>query len=108
MSGIGWHGQLDDASTVHDVVEIARDFLASWDRHEIASLPEACRPGKLFDANDVTSYAFQLVQHDCGSDADAAPLVHKMAGFFSYASIRLSKVLAGEREAGEGEVRESA
>ena len=94
---VSWQDRLDDASNVHDIVEIARDFLATWDRHEIAALPEPCRPGKIFDANDITSYAFQLVQNDCESDSDGAPLLHKMASFFSNASVRLSAILEGDK-----------
>jgi hypothetical protein len=108
MSSSSWQDRLDDASNVHDVVEVARDFLASWDRHEIAALPEECRPGKIFDANDITSYAFQLVRHDCESNAQAAPFVHKMAAFFSGASVRLSQILSGVAETGDDDSRQSA
>ena len=96
-----WQEQLDDAPDVHDVIGIARNFLATWDRHELAALPEPCRPGKVFDANDIQSYAFQLMQHDCAANADAAPLIDKMAAFFSNASIRLSQILASQGKANE-------
>ena len=44
-------------------------------------------------ANDVASYAFDLVRHEC-SDADvSAPFIHRLAAFFSHASIRLSEIL---------------
>ena len=105
---VSWQDKLDDADTVHDIVEIARDFLAAWDRHEIAALPEPCRPGKIFDANDINSYAFQLVQNDCSTNSDVAPLVHKMAAFFSNASIRLSEILTTVGRVDDGEVRQSA
>ena len=105
---VSWQDKLDDADNVHDIVEIARDFLASWDRYEIVALPEPCRPGKIFDADDVTSYAFQLIQHDCETDSDVAPLVHKMAAFFSSASVRLSQILAGVGTADDGGSRKRA
>lgn len=105
---VSWQDRLDDASTVHDVVEIARDFLATWDRFEIAALPEACRAGKIFDANDVTSYAFQLRSHECETDSDAAPLIHRMASFFSNASVRLSEILGTTGKHPDGETRSSS
>ena len=105
---VTWQDKLDDADNVHDIVEIARDFLATWDRHEIAALPETCRPGKIFDANDVTSYAFQLIQNDCATDSDVASLVHKMAAFFSNASVRLSQILANVDKADDGGSRKRA
>ena len=105
---VSWQDRLDDASNVHDVVEIARDFLATWDRFEVAALPEACRPGKIFDANDVTSYAFQLRSHECENDWDAARLIHKMASFFSNASARLSQILGTTGKHREGEPHSSS
>lgn len=99
---VSWQDRLDDAGNIHDIVEIARDFLATWDRHEIAALPEPCRPGKIFDANDVTSYAFQLMQHGCAGVAGASPLMHKMASFFSNASVRCTQILASSgQDAGD-------
>ncbi len=91
---VGWQDQLEDADNVHDVIAIVRDFLASWDRHDLADLPEPCRPGKMFDANDVQSYALQLLRFDCASDSGAAQLITRMASFFSNASARLSAILA--------------
>jgi hypothetical protein len=101
-----WKDLLDDASSVHDVVEVARDFLATWDRHEIAALPEQCRPGKIFDANDVNAYAFLLVRNDC--DGEAGPLVQKMAAFFSNASTRLSEILGSAAKQPEEDLRSGA
>src|SRR5947207_11854580 len=105
---VSWQDRLDDATNVHDVIEVARDFLATWDRYEIAALPEACRPGKIFDANDVNAYALQLLRHDCAENSEAAPLVKKMASFFSNASVRLSAILGTADAVAEGETRQSA
>ena len=105
---VSWQDRLDDASNVHDVIEITRDFLATWDRHEIAALPEACRPGKVFDANDVTTYAFQLMQADCAGDSQCAALVQRMMAFFSNASVRMTQILAAPSHSGEGESRSAA
>ncbi len=95
QDSVSWQDRLDDASNVHDVVEIARDFLATWDRYEIAALPEPCRPGKIFDANDINAYALVLRRHDCDGEGEgsAQPLMRKMASFFSNASVRLSQIL---------------
>ena len=101
-----WQDLLDNASSVHDVVEVARDFLASWDRYEIAALPEQCRPGKIFDANDVNAYAFLLVRNDC--DGEAAPLVQKMAAFFSNASARLTAILGAQSRESEEQLQSRA
>ncbi len=106
---VSWQDRLDDASDVHDIVEIARDFLATWDRFEIAALPEACHPGKIFDANDVTTYAFQLVSHECKGDSEETEaLLHRMASFFSNASVRLSQILGTTDKQLQGKPRQRA
>jgi hypothetical protein len=105
---VSWQDRLDDAANVHDIVEIARDFLATWDRHEIAALPEPCRPGKIFDADDVTSYAFQLMQHNCEGDAQADSLMHKMASFFSNASVRCTQILGSSGPGDSGDSHAAA
>ncbi len=105
---VSWQDRLDDAENVHDIVEIARDFLATWDRHEIAAIPKACRPGKIFDAEDVTAYAFQLMQRNCEGEWGAGPLMHKMGSFFSNASVRCSQVLGTSGKSENNDSRASA
>ena len=89
---LSWQDRLDNATSEGDVVVVARDFIAQFSPQEIDVLPEVARPGKFFDSNDITAYAFLLVRRDC--DDRAAPVVHKLAGFFSRASIRLSQIMA--------------
>jgi hypothetical protein len=97
-SSIGWRGRLDEATTAHEVVSAAKDFVAAWTPEEIASLPPHCRPGKIVDADDVTAYAIQLAQECRAADSDADPRVHRMGNFFSDASLRLSQILVGARD----------
>ncbi|HUP30816.1 MAG TPA: hypothetical protein VM122_11620 [Usitatibacter sp.] len=104
---ITWQDRLNFASSEAEVVEVAKDFIAQFTPEEIHELPEACRPGKFFDANDVTSYAFALVRHNCDGDARVSVLVHKMVAFFSEASIRLSKIMAADN-ASQADSRQSA
>jgi hypothetical protein len=94
---LSWQDRLDDASTEGDVVVVAKDFVAQFSPQEIQSLPGLCRPGKFFEANDITGYAFLLVRDNCEDSAERADLVHKLADFFASASIRLSQVLARRR-----------
>jgi hypothetical protein len=91
---LSWQDRLDFASTGADVVVIARDFVAQFSEEEIEELPEVCRPGKFFDAGDVTAYSFLVVRHHRAGSAETAALIHKLASFSSNASIRLSQ-LAG-------------
>jgi len=94
LASTTWQDQLRMAGDERAVVSLARDFVARLDSDEVARLPAECRPGKFFDANDITGYAFALVRHECGNSSDTAALVHKLANFFSAASIRLSEIMA--------------
>jgi hypothetical protein len=93
VTAVSWQDRLEAADSESDVVQIARDYMATLDPDEVGILPGSCRPRKLITANDVSSYAFDLVRYECG-DADlAAPFIHRLAAFFSHASIRLSEIM---------------
>lgn len=89
-----WSESLDSATSEKEIVDVVRDFVASLDAENIQKLPEHCRPGKFFDAEDVTSFAFDLVRAECNRGDGSEDLVLKLSLFFAQASIRLSQVLA--------------
>jgi hypothetical protein len=91
---LSWQDRLDSAATESEVISIARDFIAQFTPQEIERLPKACRPGKFFEANDVTSHAFALIRYECGKQDEAAAVLRRLASFFSNASIRLSQIMA--------------
>ncbi len=91
-----WQERLDDATRESDVVDVARDYLATLSYHECAHLPELLRPRKIVDANDITTYAFDLVRHAC-HDEGAQRLVQRLAHIMSRASIRLAEIMVSER-----------
>ena len=94
LAATTWQERLDDSSTESDVVAVVKDFMASIEPREVMMLPEACRPGKFFDANDVTSYAFTLIRNECDDNSESARLGKKLSVFFAAASIRLSQIMA--------------
>jgi hypothetical protein len=105
---VSWQERLDDCMSCGEVVAVARDFLATFTPYELALLPEAVRPpAKLYDSEDLTPYAFELVRRDCDRDPpEVAELVHKFAQFFSYASVRLAQLQS--RAANSDDERKSA
>jgi hypothetical protein len=88
-----WQDRLEAADTEWDVVQVAKDYMATLDPEQVALLPGSCRPRKLITGNDVSSYAFDLVRYECGDADQAAPFIHRLAAFFSHASIRLSEIM---------------
>ena len=91
--------RLDDATTELEVVEVVRDYLATVNHEEFASLPPALRPGKIVDANDVTTYAFDLVREEC-HDEGIQHIVQRLGHILSRASIRLSEIMVVEHQPG--------
>jgi hypothetical protein len=90
-----WQGLLATCATEAEVVAVARDFLATISPCEAARLPETLRPRRMLDANDITTYAFDLVRGDAGDDGGTQRALHRLAHFFSRASIRLAEIMSG-------------
>src|SRR4051794_14692823 len=98
MTGTTWQHRLHTAHTAPEVLGVARDFLAAFDPVALHALPEACRPpARLYEDDDISAYAFELVRYECAEGDTVAELVHRLAAFFSHASIRLSQIRAQER-----------
>src|SRR4051812_19190081 len=76
---VTWQDELHAASTEAEVLHVARNFMAQFSPSEIAQLPEPCRPRRLVDGNDLTTYAFDLVRHRCDDGVGAEHLAHKLA-----------------------------
>ncbi len=98
---VTWQVRLNGATTEGEVVGIVRDFVTQFDPAELARLPAECRPRKFVDADDVTNYAFTLVQHCTGGDTQSAVLVEKLAAFVSHATIRLARILSFAEASGD-------
>jgi len=97
MSAISWQQRLDATRSVQELIDVGRDFLASFEPFELHALPDHCRPPvKLIEA-DIGSYAFELVRHEC-STPDAQELIHKLARFFSHAAARLAQLTAYDQQ----------
>jgi hypothetical protein len=94
-----WQDQLSGARTEGEVVDVARDFIARFTPDEIAQLPDACKPGKIVDAEDISELALTLMRHHCDDGEGATTPIHRLAAFFSNASVRVSQLLqSNERQ----------
>ena len=95
VRSIGWQTQLHEARHPHDVLAIARDFLAQVSPEEISQLPVECRPDRLVDEDDVSGYALMLARAQSHTDSGSEPeVLHKLCAFFADASTRLSQIFA--------------
>ena len=92
MTSDDWIQRLKLARSEDDILASVRDYLASFDEFELRFLPPRCLPRVLLCANDVSSYAFDLVVHRCDEMDASARLVRRLAEFFTFASIRMSEI----------------
>ena len=91
---LAWFDLLASASTPVEVVNVARDYLATWTPEEIAALPRACRPPRRIKfPEEIVDYAFALVKAhlDAGSESNG---VTRMATFFAEASWRVAAAMS--------------
>lgn len=97
LTAVGWHGRLNEAATAEAVVAAARDFLAALTRPERSQIPDDCQPGAIDNAQQLMVLALRLADRHDG-DARAAPVVHKLAAFFSRAALRIHQINERSRE----------
>lgn len=96
-----WQSLIDAATSEHDVVQIARDFIASFTPHEIELMPKECRPAKIVDGQDIASFSYDMATHRCDESHASAPIVQAFVSFFSDAAQRLAYITRtnpGDRE----------
>ena len=98
-----WKALLDGATSEREIVQLTKEYLATWTPRELFALPTPCRPGAIKSGEDVSGCAFELARAHCGegNDLELAELILKMMTFFSHASERLSHILAAEKQAAE-------
>ena len=89
-----WHGQIDGATSVADVVAIARDFVATWTPEELARLPGHCRPGKIRDESDIADLHARLAEEYrvTRASGDALTTLQILTSFMVRTSVRIAQL----------------
>jgi hypothetical protein len=89
-----WYRQVDNAKSALEVVAIVRDYLAGWSPEELARIPEACRPGRIRDEEDVETLHSKLVEEYRGTRAsgDELSALQHLTSFLVRASIRIAEL----------------
>jgi hypothetical protein len=85
------HDLLRLTTSERAVVQLARSYLSEWSPADLASIPEACRPGKVLDAEEIADLAYALTRSRIES-LGPQPLLEEMEGFFARACARLSEL----------------
>jgi len=93
-----WVHRLHQACTEAEVILVAHEYVASVGEADLELLPPRCRPRTLFCANDVSSYAFDLVHHPCDEMDATSDVVRRLAAFFTHAAVRLTEIIVATNE----------
>ena len=82
------------------IVQVTREYLASWNPEELSRLPVECRPGRMRDGEDISRWAFELASAHCAERCTPAaePILARMLGFVTAAGRRLAQLNAAEAE----------
>ena len=101
---LSWFQQMDRAQDAGEVVDIARDYLATWTPAELARLPRGCRPGRIREVSDIEYL------HSCAVDAyrttrasgEELKALQLLTSFLVRASIRIAQLQARDPDASRG------
>jgi hypothetical protein len=91
---LAWYRQLDSAKGPLEVVAIVRDYLATWTPHDLSRIPQACRPGRVRDEEDIEILHSAVVDEYrntrvTGEDLD---LLQQLTSLLVRASIRIAEL----------------
>ena len=89
-----WRDLVSSCDSEEAIVQVTREYLASWNPEELARIPEACRPGRIRDGEDITRWAFELASEHCSGEHQVAAeaVLVKMLVFLTEAAQRLAAV----------------
>jgi hypothetical protein len=85
-----WHTHIRNATTWQQLLQVARDYLASLEPREWAEVPEACRPTRIKGVDDI-DYWHRRLQDEflpVASRPDVTDAHRRMLGFFRAAAER--------------------
>jgi len=89
--------RLRAATSENDVVVLVREYVSDWLPEEIGRLPADCRPGKLRDAEDLSTLAYNLTNASVSFELDPRDLafVEEMDTFLTHACRRVAEINRG-------------
>ena len=89
-----WHGRIEMAMSVDDVVVLVRDYIATLAPQHFLRLPDVCRGLRVKAEDDVEYWTFRLSQRpglEAGAEIDGE-LLQEVFNHFLHASLRISQI----------------
>jgi hypothetical protein len=87
---IDWIQKIGLVRSQLELLELSREYLASWFHEDLALIPEACRPTRLRDTDDLHYWSDRLAESFCeGAVHGEKPDLHRqMLAYFMTAAAR--------------------
>jgi len=89
-----WHGRIEMAMSVEDVVMLVRDYVATLAPQHFVRLPDVCRGLRVKAEDDVEYWTFRLSQRpalESSAEIDGE-LLQEVFNHFLHASLRISQI----------------
>ena len=85
-----WHHRIVEARTSKELLDAAREYLASFTPHEWASIPRNCRPDRIKGIDDLEFWHRRLAEEylEIAATAQTTDLHRAMLAFFTAAAER--------------------
>jgi len=90
-----WHHQINEARGWEDLIQIARDYIASLSPAEWSSVPRACRPERIKGIDDISFWHRRLAdEYVCiAKTTQGNDTLRDMLAFFTTAAERSSEMV---------------
>ena len=93
-----WTDSVRRSSSIGELLDMARKYVASWDAARIQALPPECRPVPIVTSDDLSAYALTLVRNRMSPEGEAGSGdVEQLGHFFTTAAMRLAEIIALSR-----------
>jgi hypothetical protein len=88
-----WHGRIEVAESVDEVVGLVRDYVASLAPQHFVRLPDVCRALRVKAEDDLEYWTFRLSQRPTLEDVQVdGELLQEVFNHFLHASLRISQI----------------
>ena len=87
-----WHGRIELAACVDEVVGLVRDYVATLAPHHFVRLPDVCRTLRVKAEDDIEYWTFRLSQRPALEDGGHIDGEFLQEVFFLHASLRISQI----------------
>jgi hypothetical protein len=100
---IDWIQKIGLVRSQLELLELSREYLASWFHGDLALIPEECRPTRIRDTDDLHYWSERLAEAFCegGLHGEKPHLHRQMLSFFMAAATRSDELPRPILPAGE-------